>query len=189
MPTFLSDPTFGTYLALLLVAIVGVGVWLRKRSRPTAVAAALAVGLLLTLFGLDRAFESPREEAVRRVREMAAAANARNWQVVGTHMAEKFDYAGMTKAKFLAAIAPAALHLNATANFKDFDRDYFEALPDGSARVGFVGQFATPGNQTLVLYVEAVFVKEADGAYRLLTFTVYDYINRSPSGVQRLPGL
>ena len=189
MPTFLSDPTLGVYLALLLVAIVAVGVWSRKRTRPTAVVAAVAVGLLLALFGIDRAFESPREEAVRRVEAMATAANARDWRAVGTHIAEKFEYAGRDKAKFLADIAPAALRFDATANFKDFDRDNFEELPGGRVRVGFVGQFATPGNQTLVLYVEAVFVKEADGAYRMLTFTVYDYINRSPSGVQRLPGL
>ena len=189
MPTFLSDPTLGVYLALLLVTLVGVGVWSRKRTRPTAVFAAIAVGLLLALFGLDRAFESPREESVRRVREMAAAANSRNWTAVGTHLAEKFEYGGRTKAKFLADVAPAALQHDATAHFKDFDRDNFEELPDGRVRVGFVSQFATPANPTLVVYVEAVFVKEADGAYRLLTFTVYDFINRSPSGVQRLPGL
>ncbi len=189
MPTFLSDPTLGVYLALLLVAIVGVGVWFRKRTRVTAVFAAVTVGLLLALFGIDRAFESPREEAVRRVGVMATAANARNWPAVGTHIAEKFEYAGRGKAKFLADIGPAALSFDATANFKDFDRDNFAELPDGRVRIGFVGQFSTPAHGMLALYVEAVFVKEADGAYRLLTFTVYDYINRSPSGVQRLPGL
>ena len=189
MPTFLSDPTLGVYLALLLAAIVAVGVWLRKRSRPTAVVAVVAVGLLLTLLGIDRAFESPREESVRKVREMATAANARNWQVVGTHIAEKFEYAGRGKAKFLADIGPAALQFDATAHFKDFDRDNSEVLPGGRVRIGFVGQFATPAHGMLALYVEAVFVKEADGAYRLLTFTVYDFINRSKSGERTLPGL
>ena len=189
MPTFLSDPTLGLYLVLLVVALVSVGVWLRNRTRPAAIFAAVAVGLLLTLFGIDQAFESPREECVRRVRAMATAANARNWQVVGTHIAEKFEYAGRNKAKFLADIAPVARQFEATANFKDFDRDNFEELPDGRLRVGFVGQFATPGNSTLVLYVEAVFVKEADGAYRLQGFKVYDYITRTKGGEQTLPGL
>ena len=189
MPTFLSDPTLGVYLALLLVAIVGVGVWFRNRTRPTAVFAAVTVGLLLALFGIDRAFESPREESGRRVREMATAANARDWVTVGTHVAEKFEYAGRNKAKFLADIAPAALRFEATANFKDFDRDNFEALPDGRVRLGFVGQFSTPAHGMLALYVEAVFVKEADGAYRLQGFKVYDYITRTKGGEQALPGL
>ena len=120
---------------------------------------------------------------------MATAANARDWAAVGTHVAEKFEYAGRNKAKFLADIGPAALSFDATANFKDFDRDNFVELPDGRVRVGFVGQFSTPAHGMLALYVEGVFVKQADGAYRLLTFTVYDYINRGPSGVQTLPGL
>ena len=52
-----------------------------------------------------------------------------------------------------------------------------------------MAQFATPGNSTLVLYVEAVFIKEADGAYRLQGFKVYEYITRTKGGEQTLPGL
>jgi len=189
MPTFLSDPTLGVYLALLLAALVGVGVWLRNRTRRTAVFAAVAVGLLLALFGLDLAFESPREECVRKVEAMAAAANARNWPAVGRHLAEKFEYAGRTKAKFLADVAPVAAHHEATANFKSFDRDNFEELADGRVRIGFVGQFSTPAHGTLIVYLEAVFVKEADGAYRMQTFKVYDHITRTKGGEQTLPGL
>ena len=189
MPTFLSDPTLGVYLVLLLVALAGVGVWVRNRTRPTAIFAAVAVVLLLALFGIDRGFESPREECVRKVRAMATAANARNWPAVGSHIADKFDYHSRNKAKFLADVAPEALSRNATANFKDFDRDNFEELSDGRIRIGFVAQFATPGNSTLVLYVEAVFIKEADGAYRLQGFKVYEYITRTKGGEQTLPGL
>jgi len=189
MPTFLSDPTLGVYLVLLVVALGGVGVWLRNRTRRTATFVAVAVGLLLALFAIDRAFESPREESVRRVRAMAAAANARDWPAVGTHMAEKFEYGGRTKAKFLAEVAPQALRHQATANFTAFDRDDFEELPDGRVRIGFVGQFDTPGNPRLVLYVEAVFAQEAGGAYRLQGFKVYDYITRVKGGEQRMPGL
>jgi hypothetical protein len=138
MPTFLSDPTLGVYLVLLLFALAGVGVWVRHRTRPTAIFAAVAVVLLLTLFGIDRAFESPREECVRKVRTMATAANDRNWPSVRTHIAEKFDYTAMTKAKFLAFVTPLAVQHNATVNFKDFDRDYVEELPGDRVRIGFV---------------------------------------------------
>ena len=186
MPTFLSDPTLGVYLALLLVALAAVGVWLRNRTRPTAVFAAVAVGLLLALFGIDRAFESPREEAVRRVEAMATAANARNWPAVGTHMAEKFEYSGRTKAKFLADVSPVALRHDAAANFKSFDRDNFEESAGGRLRIGFVGQFSTPAHGMLVVYIEAVFVKEADGAYRMQTFKVYDHISRTKGGEKNL---
>jgi len=189
MPTFLSDPTLGVYLALLLPTLVGVGLWLRNRTRRTAVFAAVAVGLLLTLFGLDWAFESPREECVRKVGAMATAANARNWPAVGTLLAEKFEYAGRTKAKFLADVAPEATRHDATANFKSFDRENYEELPDGRIRIGFVGQFSTPAQGMLVVYLEAVFVKEADGVYRMQTFKVYDHITRTKGSEQKLPGL
>ncbi len=189
MPTFLSDPTLGVYLVLLLVALAGVGVWVRNRSRAAAIFAAVAVGLLLALFGIDRGFESPREECVRKVSAMATAANARNWPAVGTHLADKFEYHSRNKAKFLADVAPAALLHNATANFTAFDRDNFEELADGRIRIGFVGQFDTPGNARLVLYIEAVFAKDADGAYRMQGFKVYDYITRTKSGEQTLPGM
>ena len=189
MPTFLSDPTLGTYLVLLVVTLAAVGLWLRNRDRRTMAVAAVAVALLLALFGIDRAVESPREEAVRKVREMAAAANARNWTAVGSHVGEKFDYTGMTKTRFLAFVTPLATQHNATVNFKDFDRDNFEELPGGRVRVGFVAQVTTPGQQLVPFYVRAEFAKDADGAYRMATFKVYDYITREQGGEQKLPGM
>ena len=189
MPTFLSDPTLGVYLVLLLVALAGVGVWVRNRTRPTAIFAAVAVGLLLALFGIDRAFESPREESVRKVRAMATAATARDWPAVGTHIADKFDYHSRNKAKFLADVGPLAVQYSATVNFKDFDRDYVEEMPGDRVRIGFVSQLTTPGHDLVPMYVEAEFVKEADGGYRMQKFAVYDYITRKKGGEQKLPGM
>ena len=193
MPTFLSDPTFGAYLVLTVFALLffgaGAGQWLRNRDRRALTLCASTLLLLLALFGIDRAFESPREECVRKVRAMATAANARNWPSVGTHIADKFEYTAMTKAKFLAFVTPLAVQHNATVNFVDFDRDYVEELPGDRMRIGFVSQLTTPGHDLVPMYVEAEFVKEADGAYRMQKFAVYDYITRKKGSEQKLPGM
>jgi hypothetical protein len=189
MPPFLSDPPFTTYLLLAVAALVAGGVWLKNRGPRTRAAVGVIVVLLLVLLAADYFVESPREEAVRRVKAMEVAANARQWDAVGTHVAGDFAYATFKKPTFLAAAGTAANKWGATVNFKDFDRDNFAVLPDGHIRVGFVGQIFSTGNERVPVYIEADFVKQPDGAWLMQTFKVYNYITRTKGGEQRLPGL
>lgn len=79
MPTWLSDPSDGFYLVLFVLVVIAVLVWARNRTRGDLIRVGIAVALLALLFVFDSQFESPREESVRRVGEIAAAINERNW--------------------------------------------------------------------------------------------------------------
>ena len=188
MPTFLSDPSFTLYVALTLGAFVTGGLLVRKQDRGSMVRAGIAVLLLLMLFLCDRLSESPREEAVRRIQTMATAANARNWDEVFVHISDKFQYDRFDKKTFRDMVDQRAHQHTATVHFKDFDRNNFEELPDGQLRQGFVAQLSTPTVDRVPLYVQATFGRDADGQYRMRGFTIYDFVNRSPSGVQKFPG-
>ena len=188
MLTFLSDPSFTLYVILILGVFVTGGLLVRKQDRGSLIRAIIAFVLLLLLFLCDRLYESPREEVVRRVQTMATAANVRNWDEVFVQISDKFQYDKYDKKSFRDFVSQSANQHTATVNFKDFDRDNFEELPDGQINIGFVAQVTTPSVNLIPLYVKATFVKDADGQYRLRGFTVYSAVNRSSSGVQKIPG-
>src|SRR5437762_581212 len=97
MPTFFSDPPPAVYLALAAAVVVAGLVWLNRRDRRsrTVLLAVLAVAGLVFL--IDRLFESPREAAVRGVRELSAAINTRNWDAFDARVSKDFDYKGTVK--------------------------------------------------------------------------------------------
>ncbi len=188
MPTFLSDPSFTLYVVLILGVFVTGGLLVRKQDRGSLIRAGIAALLLLLLFLCDRLYESPREEAVRRVQTMATAANARNWDEVFAHVSDKFQYDKYDKKNFRDFVSQRTVQQTATVNFKDFDRNNFEELPDGQIRLGFVAHLSTPTVDRIPLYVQATFIKDADGQYRMRGFTMYDFVNRGSGGVQKFPG-
>src|SRR6266481_4044226 len=53
-----------------------------------------ALAVLLLVYGIDKTYESPREEAVRRVKAMAAAADAKNPDQFVEHLADTIEYRG-----------------------------------------------------------------------------------------------
>jgi hypothetical protein len=189
MPTFLSDPTLGFYLILSMVVPITGMIWYRLRTKKTLALFGIAALLLLVLFACDRFTESPREEAVRKVRAMATTANARQWNDTFSHFSDKFQYNGMNKAKFQAFVTPLATQHNATVNFKDFDRDNHEERAPDRLVIGFVAQLTAPGADLVPFYIEAEFAKDPDGQFRMTGFKVYDYITRKKGGEQKMPGL
>ncbi|MGL6073584.1 MAG: hypothetical protein ACRC8S_05415 [Fimbriiglobus sp.] len=187
MPNFLADPSVVFYLLFVVGVLIAGAVWFRNRSKRSLAVFGVALLLLIGLFLLDRAFESPREEATRKIQEMATAANARQWKQVSSHISDKFVYAGKKKAPFEAFIADVANRFNAKVNFKSFSRDDFEVLPEGQIRIGFVAQVESPGTPGGVLYVRAFFTKDPDGQWRMLGFQVKNYVEREGPEVI-LPG-
>ena len=189
MPTFLSDPSFTLYVALILGVFVTGGLLVRKQDRGSLIRASVAALLLLLLFLCDRFYESPREEAVRRVQTMGQAVNDRNWDGLFAQISDKFQYDKYDKKSFRDLVVLRAQQHTATVAFKNFDRNNFVELPDGQLQIGFDALIFTPSAvERIPLYIEATFKKEADGQYRLQGFTVYDFINRSSGGIQKLPG-
>lgn len=140
------------------------------------------------LFALDTLFESPREQAVRAVKLMGDAANRRDWNAVGSHVAETFRYESMTKAAFLDRAGKSASAFDATVNFTAFDREQAVPQPGGGVRIGFVGQITTPQSAgRFVVYVEATFAPSPGGEQKMTGVTFFNYIERRTE--LRLPGV
>lgn len=190
MPDVLADPPSAVYV-LLAVAALGAGfVWFRVRKRPAAIVALALFGLLALVVAADAAFESPLEEADRRLRLMSDAAARKNWAGAFEHVSDQFKYDGrLGKKDIQAAVAKAAGAHNASVRFKPIERDTVEHLPDGGIKVGFVAQADSPQfpNARYVVYVEAVFAKDPDGVLRMRSAKTFKFLERKTP--ETVPGL
>jgi hypothetical protein len=182
MPTVLSDPPFAVYLGLVgLVVVTGV-VAARYQSRRSVAAFGVALSLLLAVFLTDRLVESPREEAVRKVQEMAAAVNAKDWAGVGSHISDRFDHNGKKKADLLNAAR--AVPENRPLSVKSFDRSAVEYLSETRLRIEFIGHAGD-----YPVYADATFERDPDGQYRMVGFDLYDHPGRRKHGPpMQIPG-
>lgn len=185
MPTFLSDPASGVYLILIAAAVVAGAVAAQRQNRRSLIALAVAVAILLLVFALDRSFESPREEAVRRVQAMAHAADTRNREAFAEHVAERFEYSGggtpVTKTRselmtsgFWDMLAQLKVHVAvwdfAQADVKEPNADTVE--------IGFMGKGEVEG-KPFPVYLRATFARQANGQFRLTKFSTFHPTNHS----------
>lgn len=189
MPPLLSDPPLTLYVLLAGAALVAGFVWAKVRGRRALAGAGALGGLFLLVLAGDFLVESPREEAVRRTRAMADAANRRDWAGAFSHVSDQFQFKGYTKAAFRAKVEPLATGQTATIHFTAFGRDEVVYQPGGAVKIGFATQVDSPqipGGRGAV-YVEAVFGPDPDGGVRMRSFEVYDFIQRKT--VFPVPGL
>jgi hypothetical protein len=190
MPTVLSDPSPTLYLVLVVACVVTGAVWFRTRKRNHLIVFAIAVALLALLFLCDRLFESPREEAERRVKEVVAAVNARDFERAMSHFSEGFEYHGLKKNNFMSSRLQNTL---ATQNVRvavwDFTRGDVQQEGDDQVTIGFMskgesnlGQFAA--------YARTTFVRDPDGHFRMKSVKIYgDPLRRANDQEIAIPGL
>ncbi|MCZ2341400.1 MAG: hypothetical protein LC104_06335 [Bacteroidales bacterium] len=190
MPTWLSDPSSGLYTGLTVIFVITVGAWFR--SSQTRRVHFTVGGILLAILSIpivDYLVESPREEAVRRLGEMATAANAHQWDAVFANISDQFRYHSSDKAAFRSVVVPNAERHGATIHFKSFDRENVEMLAEDRIRIGCIAQVSTPAVDVVPYYVEAEFGNESDGTWRMRGFQVYNIAQRKRAGEERVPGL
>ncbi|OWK38666.1 hypothetical protein [Fimbriiglobus ruber] len=188
MPTWLSDPTTGMYLILFVALVIAAGVWVRNRTRRTLL---IAAGLFaaLALLGLcDYLFESPREESVRKVREMAAAVNERNNQKFLAHVSDSFTYKNWKKPDAVTVIELAQRY-NVTAAVFDFNRERYNQVSPTELDIVFDARADSVGNERFPMHFGTRFVKDPDGQWRMKTFAFYDYVSKEDGGEKPLPGM
>jgi hypothetical protein len=179
MPTWLSDPTREFYLVLFVFVVISVTLWARNRTRRNLAWAAVAAAVLVLVFACDKLVESAREEAVRRAREMAKAANEqlgrppaqRNWDGLAAHISDQFDFHGVRKDGLLKEIAQASAAGEGEGDVTEFDRSRVEYQPGDQVMVSFVVRVFPRGSHFTApqarFHVEGVFAKDPDGHYRL----------------------
>jgi hypothetical protein len=185
MPTFLSDPPFILYAILVLAAIAGFGVWFNKRTRATLIVFGCILAALALVFLLDRLFESPREESVRRVKEMAKAIDERNTGAFLSHIADNFEYQGeseqltpisrefLRKAGMWTLLKQYSVHVGVW----DFTRDDVTVVDENTIEIGFLGKAEADGKQA-PMYFQARFARQADGQMKLTRLASYDPMKR-----------
>jgi hypothetical protein len=190
MPTALSDPSPTFYLVLAVVAVITGAVWLRNRRRSSLINFGIAAAVLAALFLIDRLVESPREEAVRRIEDVSAAINDRDFDRMVGHFSDSFNYRGKDKA-FLrtAPLRDIVPRENVRTRVWDFSRDQVEYPNPNEVIVGFMGR--GEGNMgAFGAYFRVTFVKESNGEWKIRTFDAYaDPLRRANEQPIPIPGL
>jgi hypothetical protein len=193
MPDWLIDPSSSTYLLLAAAAAGAAFYWFRTQTRKSALIAGAVLALVAAWVGLAVAVESPREEAVRRIEAMVAAANRFDPAGVLPQISESFRYNAETKKSFGSAETwNLARRHEVVLAVWDFDRDAVERPDPNTLVLGFMlkadGQHeGRPFNAWV--YAKAPFGRDPDGAWRLRSFTLYrDPLQKSRGDVFVVPG-
>src|SRR2546422_3365547 len=97
MPTFLADPSTALYAILGVVTLVLGVVAARRQKRSDAINFVIAAAILLAVFLIDRAYESPREAVARKLKEMESASQANRYDELFRHVSDKFQYKSLDK--------------------------------------------------------------------------------------------
>jgi hypothetical protein len=176
MPTALSDPSLALYVILIVVAAVTGMMWSRNRSRSNRINFGIAAAALLALFLIDWFVESPREEAARRVQEMAAlASNPPNPDQFVEHVSASFIYNGKDReaVRHSGAWGLVRQH-NAQVTVSGLGKgDDFTQHSESEVEIGFYAKAQVPSGERLLRYIKARFVRDPDGAWRVKTMKFY----------------
>ncbi len=190
MPQILSDPPQSVYLILAAVLLVTGLVWISRRSRKSRTAFVVVLILTAAVWLCDFLIESPREAAVRGVKELAAAINARNWDAFDAHVSKDFNYKGaIKKADLRSKMSDVIGRFDARAAVWEFNRDKVNQIDDNHVEVVFDAKGDPKTGAAYYLHFKALFAKEADGEWRLITFAVYPYASKTNGAEEEIPGL
>lgn len=190
MPTFLSDPSPSLYLLLIVAAVVAAFVCYRQQTRKSCYVASVFGGVLLLVFTIDVLFESPREEATRKVKAMAAAATAHDADKFVEHVSPSFSVGGGNRDKLKTTISSGIIQqYDVRAAVWDFGRDTFKEISDGEIEIGFMSKGESLKMSGFVLrYTRARFVRDPDGQWRLKDVKFYNPAENGLNAEDPIPG-
>lgn len=168
MPTFLSDPSLALYALLAVTLIVALAVWSRRRDRKSLLAASISAALLLGLYLIDVSFDSPREEATKRVEAMAAAATAADPARFVEQLSPKFTINGGDREKVRnSGVWNLIRQHSARVAVWGFGKGEFQEVGADEIEIGFYCKGEAAGFQgALVRFAKARFVRDPDGKWR-----------------------
>jgi hypothetical protein len=176
MPTALSDPSLALYVILIVVAAVTGMMWSRNRSRSNKINFGIAAAALIALFLIDWFVESPREEASRRVREMAAAASdPPNPDRFVENVSESFSHNGKGREAVRTSGAwDLVRQHNVRVAVWSLDRSEFQQISENEIEIGFYAKAESPREiPELWRQCKARFIRDPDGAWRVKGIKFY----------------
>jgi len=186
MPTLLADPTRTMYIVLGAMVVILGAMALRRQKKSDVITFTVAAVLLFALYLVDRAYESPREQVVRKIHEMGTASQAKKYDDLFKHVSDSFKYKNFDK-KWLRDQAHVAEQYFDGIEAWDYGREDFKVVDDNTVQQGFLVQPKNSGNPAFQRYVIATFKKEGD-EWRLITFALYDPIKKNNDAEQAIPG-
>ena len=182
MPTALSDPSSTLYAILVIIVFVLAALWFRSRTRGNLIRVLIAVSALVGLFLIDQLFESPREEATRKLHEMAQASQEKNWNSLFQNVSDSFKYKGPGGAEIdKESFRKWAKTADSLEGFKgvivwDFHRADFKPIDNDNFKIGFR---AKPRDvPTFDSWIIATFHHDPDGQWRMSAFNRYDPVKQ-----------
>jgi len=185
MPTALSDPSMSLY-AILGVATVLLGIIaIRRQKRSDAINFCIPAAALIALFVIDKVVESPREQTVRKIKEMAQASRDKKHDDIFKHVSDSFKYKSLDKKALQERAKQAEAQGFAGFDWYNLERTTYKMMEEGTIEQGFgVKHLGTP---EFLIYVKGTFKKDPDGEWRLVTFKFFDPINMNDE--KEIPGL
>jgi hypothetical protein len=191
MPTLFSDPPQGLYLVLLAGVVVTGAIAARNQDRRSLIRLGIALSLLLLVFLVDKLIESPREEAVRKIQAMAAAATAADPNRFVEHVSERFEMkGGATREQLRNSGAWSLIRMHrARIAVWGFGEDSYKRISDSEIEVGFYTKATAEGSGAMVMrYARAEFIKDPDGQYRLKSIKFYNPVENGLNAEDPIPG-
>jgi hypothetical protein len=165
----LTDPSPTLYIILGTVVIILAALWARNRTRSNLIQLGIGGAFLLAVILCDALVESPREQAVRIMKEMARATQERRMDDAFRHISDSFNYNGITK----TALRERARWAEAQPGFAGvgvgtFERADAKQVDDKTVQIGFeVFALNAPVGEGR-FYCLGTFKLETGGEYRLV---------------------
>lgn len=177
MPVFLSDPPPVALVVFGVLVLIAGGLAARYRKKPLLAAFTGLMALLVAWLVTALLVESPREEAIRRVNDMAAAVTAKDWGKFGEHISESFQKGKLKKADLKGYFDQGTGAFQRAVAW-DFALTDPPRVTDTEVVIQFDGKAETGRGEPLVRHFEATFVRDPDGRFRMKTYQAFDYIQK-----------
>jgi len=185
MPTALSDPSPTLYLILWVVTVIFAAVAARRQRRSDLINFLIPAALLLALFLIDWAFESPREVVVRKLKEMESASQAHKYDELFKHVSDSFRYKSLDKKGLRDKAGQAEAYFPDGVRIWNATRANHKEMADGTLEQEFDVQ--PVGSPQFRYQCVGVFKKDRDGEWRLVTFRLYPVVGGGPERQELTP--
>lgn len=194
MPPILSDPPPALFLLLIVAVLISAAILYRRQNRKSLVVFAVIAILLVGLWIVSALYESPREEAVRRIQLMVQAVNERSAERFVAQTTDPVDYrtsggsrmltkAEVRNSRFWGLLAEH----NVEAGAWDFDRNEVREVAPDAIEIGFLAQGTVQGKPT-PFYFRTVFRKQSNSEWLLASVSCFNPVNRNqPESIPAFP--
>ena len=183
MPSILSDPPPILYIVIGVALAVTGAIAAQRQDRKSALPFLVVLAIGLVVFAVDRLVESPREESVRHVQGMAAAADSNQPDEFVKHLADTFTYHSESQSHTLKREAFKAepfwhtlRQMNVHVAVWNFSRDDVKVIDDNTVEIGFMAKGEVRGDMAkqFPLYARATFKRQSDGQLKMTEFRTFD---------------